>query len=451
MHAKNCLIYIMIGIVLLLPTFSSVSAQENITVEVNMLGEEPRTLYNSPVMVAGVWHIVGITIENHNFQNINLKFYSGSSIPSSGNQDESNYYEWRYNSNTQQWTDLKQHEGYTYINATNSEKTDNTYSFCIGIKDTFPDIIGYNENWTLDVYTDGDEVYSQNIVIEKPSVGLSKSHDDLITFRVDPFTETDIAKDDPSVDEYFIIGNQGNIPLVINVNYGTYSDLIDVANSGERLSPSEKFNHYLTLHTESWPAGILSSTGIAFGEIPEELLITTSSLSFEPSISIDAADVEIRVGYSNYIIQQVPGTSIVFQYEESLEMYEGQIRDIKVYISGDGTVNLDIWADEINVEILSVSARDQTGIPMTIRSTNTSEYAVTIEVEAIRENKVGEITYELEIDGKYHTYTTEITIGPPREEDSQALNLPVSSLIIGFLIIAVVGYMISIQIRHRRK
>ena len=71
--------------------------------------------------------------------------------------------------------------------------------------------------------------------------------------------------------------------------------------------------------------------------------------------------------------------------------------------------------------------------------------------EAIRENKVGKITYELEIDGKYHTYTTEITIDPPKKNNNEELDLPVSTIIIGFIIILVVGYMIFTQIRHRRR
>ena len=87
----------------------------------------------------------------------------------------------------------------------------------------------------------------------------------------------------------------------------------------------------------------------------------------------------------------------------------------------------------------------------TIIVCNDSEYAVTIKVEALRENKVGEITYELEVNGKYYTYTTEITIEPPRQGDIGSTDLPISSIFIGFLIIIVVGYMIFTQIKHRKR
>ena len=450
MHAKKYLIISALILVLMMPFFSSTTAQDEATIEINMLGEEPQTRFGDPVIVAGLWHIVKITFEQQNFQTITLKFYNGDSIPSTEDQDESNYYEWKYDKTTQEWTEVSEYE-YTYINLTNSQVTGNSYSFCVGVKDTLPDIVRFTQNWTLDVYADGGKVSSKNIVVEKPSLGLAKMHHDVVTFRVEPFTEETIAKDDPSLDEYFIIGNPGNVPLDITVNYGSYNEIIDIANSGDKLPPDGKFNHFVTLNSQSWKPGFLSIAGIVQGAIPENLMITTGTFSFETSHTIDAADIEISVGRSDYTIQLIPGSNIVFQYEESLEMYEGQKRDLKVYISGEGTANLDVWADEINVEILSISGRDQTGAPLTITSTNDSEYAVTIRVEAIRENKVGEITYELEIDGKYYTYTTEITIGPPREEDSEAINLPASSILIGFVIIIVAGYMISTQIRHRRK
>jgi hypothetical protein len=252
-------------------------------------------------------------------------------------------------------------------------------------------------------------------------------------------------------EEYFIIGNTGNLPLTITIDYGAYNQLFDITNSSDKLSPDNSFNHFATLHAESWKAGVFTVDGIAVGTIPEDLIITTAAITLETSTSLDAADIEVSVGYSDYKIQAIPDTNIVFQYPESLEMYEGQIRDIRVYISGEGTAKLDIWADEINVEILSISARDQTGTPLTVTSTDTSEYAVTISVEALRENKVGEITYELEIDGRYHTYTTEITISAPEQEEGGVVDIPVSSVIIGLIIVLVVGYMISIQIRHRRK
>ena len=452
MGIKKCIILSMISIVLLFPVFSSAVADDIDSVEIHMLGEQSRTRFNSPVIVAGIWHYIKITSEEQTFQTITIKLYKGSSIPSAGNQDESTYYEWKYDSTAlEKWTDLREYDGYSYINSTNCEITDNTYAFCVGIKHTFPNVAGYCENWTLDIYADGDEAYSTNVVIETPTSGLSKSHHDTITFRVDPFTETDTTNEE----EYFIVGNTGNLPLIITIDYGADNQLFgfDVTNSSSKLSPGNSFNHFVTLHAEPSKAGIFTVTGEGkvTEKIPDNLIITTAPITLPISKSVNAAKLEVSVGYSNYKIQAISNTSIIFQYPESLEMYEGQERDIKVYFSGEGTAELEIWADEINVEILSISAKDQTGHSLTITSTDTSEYAVTIRVRALRENKVGEITYQLETDGRYNIYTTEITISAPQQEDGEVASIPASTVIIGLIIIIVVIYMISIQIRHRRR
>ncbi|MCK5458366.1 MAG: hypothetical protein KAI20_00625, partial [Thermoplasmatales archaeon] len=318
-------------------------------------------------------------------------------------------------------------------------------------KDTLPDIADYYENWTLEIYknNDADKLYSENVVLEKPMVGLAKTHADVIKFNVDPFTEMDVKGDD-----YFIIGNTGNIPLDIAVVYGAYNDVIEVTDYGKKLSPYTTFNHYVTLHSGSWKPGILKIPGTegSTGSIPSSLVITTAVITFEITTIINAADLEVYIGHSNYTIEEIPGTHIVFQYEEQLEMNEGQIRDITAYISGEGNATLDISGDEVNVAVLKITSEDQEGTPLIITSTNTSEYAVTIRVEALRENKVGVINYELDVDGEIQTFSTQITVGSPLQQaTSGEINIPSTTIIIALCIIFVIGYMIFAQIRHGRR
>jgi len=167
------------------------------------------------------------------------------------------------------------------------------------------------------------EIFSKTVVIEKPKIGLSKSHDDVIPFRVEPFKETEISKtiDDDNLenDEYFIIGNTGNIPLNIVVNYGVYNAILEVSENGNKLSANEKFNHFITLNAPEWQAGVLTISGTVTGIIPEDLIITTAPFTLETSPVIQAANVEVYVGYSNYQIELIPGTNVVFQYEKNLE------------------------------------------------------------------------------------------------------------------------------------
>jgi hypothetical protein len=431
----------------LIPLFNSVSAIDEINIKIHMIGEDEKTRFESPVIVAGIWHFINVTFEETNFQNLFLKLFKGDSIPETIARNESNYYEWKYNSNSQEYIDINEYEGYSYIDVNRSEKNNNIYSFCLGLKDTFPEIEDYWENWTLEIYKDTIELYSTNVVLEKPLVGLSRSHADSIKFHINPFQEI-IAQGD----DYFIIENVGNVPLITSIDYPSYNDILDIINSSDILSAKNSLIYNITLNSKSWKPGILEIPGFVYGAIPSNLIITVAAFTFKPNITIDAADLEISVGHSNYKIEPIPGSNIVFQYEEELEMYEGEIKDIIVYLSGDGRVTLDVTDDGENVDIIKVTTKDKIGTPLTITSTNTSEYEIVIQVEAIRENKVGIINYELEIDGKIQTYETQISIGPPQnEETSEGINLPISTLIIILLIIIVIGYIIFTQFKHRRR
>ena len=142
---------------------------------------------------------------------------------------------------------------------------------------------------------------------------------------------------------------------------------------------------------------------------------------------------------------------IVFQYEKNLEMNEGEIREIAVYISGSGVATLDIWSDEKNITILKISSKNQEGTPQTVISTDTSEYVVTVKIEAIRENKIGYLYYELETDGETQTFITQINVGSPSSGEQASNTVPIMAIIVIVCIFLVIGYMISTHMKHRRR
>lgn len=448
MGIKNCLILFIVFTLGIFSFFPSVCA-DDVNVNIHMLGEDARTRFDNPVIVAGIWHYINITLNDQVSTDLTLKFYKGDSIPAKGLRDETNYYEWKYNANNQVWTDENEYGGNSYINDMNCQKTSNTYSFCVGVADTLSSITGQYENWTLDIYKDGGMLYSEKVLLEKPIIGPAKYHADVIKFYVEPFTELDVEGDD-----YIIVENVGNVPLEINIDYKTFNDLFEVTNSSKKLSPHGTFNLYFTLHSESWKPGILkiSGTNAVIASIPNYLIVITAPITFNVSQIINAANLEVYVGHSNYIIQELPGTNIVFQYEKELEMNEGQIRDINVYISGEGNVTLDIRGDEENLQILKVTSEDKEGSPLTITSTNTSENTVTIRVEALKENKVGIITYNLMVDGEIQTFSTKISIGPPlSQQETSGVNLPSTAIVVALCIIFVIVYISYTQIRHKRR
>ena len=442
------MIVFIVFIIGLLPLFSTVSADNDLNLKIHIIGEKTQTRFGDPVIVAGIWHHINVTVENQDFKKLSLKFYNGDHIPTEEERNATNYYEWKYDENIQAlWKDEMEYEGRSYLNSENCRKNNDVYSFCIGIKDTFPEILYYHENWTLEVYKDENKLFFKSVVVEKPTVGLAKSHADLIKFNVAPFTETVVFHNDS-----FKIENTGNIPLNISINYEADDDIIEVMGSNIILSPYSGSFHNVTLRSKSWKPGIIEIEGTISGKIPSSHIITTANFTLTSAPVISSADLKIFVGHSNYEIYEMP-EAIVFQYEKNLEMNEGEIRDITVYISGSGVATLNIWSDEKNITILKISSKNQEGTPQTVISTDTSEYVITVKIEAIRENKIGFLYYALETGGENQTFITQINIGSPSSQTGeQASNTTYTmTIIIIICFILVAGYMISTHIKHKRR
>ena len=450
MNHKTCIIIVLLIIIGLLPLFSSVSADNDVTVNIHMIGEKTRTRFNNPLIVAGIWHHINITAENQEFNELSLKFYNGESIPVTGERNATNYYEWKYDENNQtSWIDIMEYDGRTYIDNANCLKNSKLYSFCVGIKDTFPDTAYHHENWTLEIYKDEDKIYSEDIVVEKPTVALAKSHADLIKFNVDPFTEMDAPGDD-----FFIVKNTGNIPLDINIDYGAYNDIIKENSFNMTISPDSTNEYNITVQSEFWKPGVIEILGSISGSVSGSYIIITAIITFETSIKMNAPNLKISVGHNAYEITEIKDTNIVFQHIKNIDMSEGEVKDIDVYVSGNGTVTLDIWSDERNVTILNVFSKNQeVETPLIINSVDTSEYAVTVKVEAIRENKIGFLYYNLEMDGETQIFVTQISVGPPSSTAGETTSntIPITTIILIICFMLVAGYMISSYMKHRRR
>ena len=447
MGIKNYSIIFIIVIACLLPLFSIVSSDDNIIIDIHIVKEKSRTRFDNPIIVAGIWHYINITIEDNVFDELILKLFEGDIAPLINLRNETNYYEWNYNSNNDLWSDVNEYEGYSYINNTGCQKKHKMYSFYVGIKDTLPEITNYYKNWSLEIYRDTNQLYSTKVVIEKPLVGLAKSHADIVKFDVEPYTEKNIRGKD-----YSTIKNVGNIPLNITFNYEKYNDIIEITNLSRTLSPDKISDHYIYIQTSSWKPGILDISGSVTGSIPSYLIITTAIITLPTTVEINAPDLEISVGHSNYKIQIIPDTNIVFQYEKIIEINEGQKKDVTVYVSGEGETTLNILSDEKNIAILKITGQDHEGSPLTIISTNLSEYSVTIQIEGLRENKIGVIYYELLTNGLTQTYSTQVNVGPPlTEETYNEITTSITTIIVVLCIIFVIGYIIFTQIKHKRR
>jgi len=412
-----------------------------------MLQGEQQTRFNLPVLVTGIWHYINITT-NQDYDDLSFRIYKGASQPI-GEKNETNYYEWGYQKNAAPvWSDKS---GYmvTYIQPGFCQRTNRQYSFCIGVKDFMPNIVDYYENWTLDVIDNGAVIHTERVVVEKPKTGVSLSKPSNIIFHVDPFTLMDAAGDN-----FFKIGNIGNIPLYVDFDNATYSD-VTITDVNEKFLPDEIVTHYVTVHSRSWPPGIKTIKIQLTGSYPQTYFVdTNATVTLYTSFIIDVPQLVIYVGHSNYQIEEIQGTGITFQYLEKLTMYEGEIRDVTAYLSGNGAVTARISADEKNISMLKLSDNGmETSSPITFTSTNTSERIIKITVKALSEGTIGTLTYEITGNGVTKTYTTQITIGPPQSSKEEETGGPLSvmQLVIIGIVLLVVVYMIVSYLRNRKR
>jgi hypothetical protein len=442
------IILLAIGTISLIP----VGRAAEIVVDVHILGESTQLSSGQQVLIAGIWHQINVTIEGLQPDTVTIKLYKGDTVPT-GDKNATNYYEWSYNSSYDfPWRDVIRHRGFHYIKNASCVKTGNLYSFCVGISDTLPNVVFYKEPWMLEVYGDNTRIYREEIIIEKQTKGIAKSHGDFISFYIDPFTEMIDAASD-----HIILKNTGNVPLEITIDYDPYNDLLEFTRFPQKISPYSNGEYYIQLHSESWQPQLMSGTGVCEGKVPDYLIVndTDATVVLFSSLAIDGPSLKIFVGHSAYELNTLLGSDITFQYKKHINMLEGEIRDISVYLSGDGEVNLDIWADEQNVKIHQIlSQQQEVESPFTMRSSSSYEHTIVIRVEAIRENHVGYIHYDIQHDGNTQSFETQITIEPPTSTSQEESSLNITSnmtIIVVICIVFVIGYMVISQVRYRRK
>jgi hypothetical protein len=368
-------------------------------------------------------------------------------MPTESERDETNYYEWKYDTNSETpWIDVQQYAGRVYIQPEKCSLKAFTYSYFLGIKDTLPTQPRFSyKNWTLVVYADEEQIASEDIVVEKPTVGIAKTHGDIIIFNIDPFTEMTATGHD-----YFRIENTGNIPLIINVDYGSTDEILEYAKFNSRIAPYESgvFDG-LRIQSEVWPPGIQEFEGIVSGEVPNASTIPVTSYSFDTSVGVAAPTLEMYVAHANYKIETF-SSGITFQYPETLEMDEDETKDINVYISGDGLVDINIRSK--NLSILNIwSGNNEVDPPFTVSSTAISEQIIKIRVQAIRETNAAYLYYDVNDGQNMKDYKTKISIGPPQSSDSIVTVDNTLIIAIVVVILMVAGYMIYSQMKYRRR
>lgn len=410
-------------------------------------------------MIAGLWNNINIDMKEIGLRNIRLIIYKGDSVPNIKNA--SNYYEWTYTENNPEpWQSQVIYNNYTYIDSSKCEKNGAIYSFYVGVRNTLPKDIFSREQWNIKIYSNNDLVYSDFFWLERATYGLARSRGDNIHFNVDPFTEMQSYGSD-----YFTFRNTGNVPLKINARYPDFLDFVEFINFESHMSPKKNYNFELLVNSGSWQPQRIIREGTISAEVPGDYIIDDDDamVYLKTAFKLDLPVLRVFVGHSGYELEDILDTGLTFQYKKNVQMYEGEIIDLNAYVSGDGTINLDIWTNDTkNIRILKIFKNDvEITSPFDIISTSTEEQHIVVRVEAIREGQTGDINYDFKTDtGRRANYQTRIIIGPPQEpekdDSSEKTHLTFGSntLITGIVVISVLAaiiYMFFSQIKHKRR
>ena len=446
-------VLILFSITILIPVLSIASEEQSVDVSLALIKNQPRYLNGLPIMVAGLWHMINISFEDI-FEDdmFRLKMYLGDDLPVQRTQ--SNYYEWSYDV-------VNGFDGdhqYSYTSSFMDEDvcyaSEDAIGFCVGIKDSLPNEVFHRENWTIEIYLGQNQIHSEMFILEKPTKGFAKTHGDRIEFSVDPFKEMEIQASD-----YIILKNTGNVPLAIDIDYTEMNAYISFESFDEQLFPQEKGTYEIVLKSESWQPQFISQSGLATASVPLSYLIiedanTSSSIYLQSSLVLDVPTMQVFVGHSMYQLDMFGDTSLSYQYKKSISMQEGEIKQLQVYISGNGSASLSISSRNENISILDVRLNDkEMTLPVSIISTETSEQVISITVKAVSENHHGYIDYILENEEELRMFSTKILVGPPESNPADS-TLTRSSNMVVFVVCAFMFagvYIVYSFIRHKKR
>ena len=449
MIGKTCIIFFLTSLMLLNPifvTYGVCASVDNVTI--NIPGEVQRTEENKPIIVAGLWHYLNITLINSVPSKLSVLWYKGTTIPTSEQRDETTYYSWEYDGS---WKDTSGYgEGlYSYIEENNCNKIDNLYSFYLGVRsdvveNTDIDTLDH-DIWTMEIKADNILINSRQFYVEEPIVGFAQKSAEYYVYT-DPFTETILE-----LDHSFGIINPNNVPFEIEMTYTQFASRFNTTNKDAVVHPFSTSEHEVKINTLEWPPGIITVQGIILAKPIYVLETGFVSLPIAPIQNFPY--IKLYVGHSGYIIYESISSNIVFQYEEKLEAEYDEIKNINSFVSGNGNVTIKKITVE-NATLLNTYHEDFLieNMPYFFKSTNKSEEKIITEVQFTEPDVTALIHYELDFDGKeIQTFTTQIEVGPKSNEPGPPVDTTITMIVVAICIIAVVGYIIYNQMKYRRR
>jgi hypothetical protein len=452
MQRKRIVLYVLLlGLLSIISSIPQTISADNVLLTVNIIGEEPVIKDDKFVLIAGIWHDISIQTELSTYNKIALTIYKQNDDLMEKN--ETNYYQWIFQqSNSFSALNTLNYTA-EYIDVDSCTKDEDTLVFRVGVQDVLPDEIFAQQEWMIQISGDSTPLLQEEIILEKPTRGFAKSHGDHLSFNVDPFTEMQTQASD-----YIILKNTGNVPLFVKLSYAGLDDYLTFSQNNNIISPKDQQHYQLLLTSSSWQPQRIAQEGVANAEVLTEYIIGGESsgvaVSLQTAFIIDIPQVDIFVGHSDYMLENLFGDKgLAFQYKQSITMEEGETETVHAYISGEGTGKMTITVDDsLILESVTLNDNDISST-FNFESTNEKEQHLAVQIKAKSEDNNGKIHYTIESDGQIKRFSTTVYVQAPTIPDDTLITTGTSPITI-FVLIGVIiaaGFMLYNHLSYGRK
>jgi len=432
------IILVMAAILSFLPEYVSASTPYSVGISVTPLhSKAAASSGGEPLLYTGVWNYVNITV-NPFPASLNITAFLGNAFPENGSMLD--LYEWSYSSLNKSWYDPLYN---SFINASLSEIGNGTFSFVCGMYDK-----AISGTWTMQLTVNSTMIYEGSLAVSQPSVGLTVSAPDFSIYA-NPF-ETSLLNSS-TWQETAMIQNTGDLPETIGASFNSTQSYIQLAENGIVLQPGSATYSSLIVNAGNWSPQVIPFSGFVVASSSGAISVGNNA-QLIPEVDFPISG-DIIVGHYGYVLGTFANFTI--EYEHSLSLVYGRMGIEKIYLTGNGTIQIgaSLSSPFALAYISSGSANGTT--PLTLQMLPYREYLVTVGFREGRPATAGTLSLTLFLPNSPQTrsYAASIAVtGLPSQKAEGGVSAhPEGEFAIAFAafaVLATAAIMLFIRKRH---
>ncbi len=347
-----------------------------------------------PVLVAGVWHRVSVTLASQPQNSLALWAH----LVGYQKQDMSSYYRWERDETNDTWFDPLYD---AFIRPELSSSGGTEVLFHIGI-----DAAAIPGTWRLEIIQDGLPIAEWLLEVRSPQISYGLSSADF-NFRAEPWTAATLSSEDQG--QYLRVINQGNIPLRLHVSFDKLQNRLSLVNPSDVAHVNDDTRYFLRLTLDPRPPQIIKVKGVSRVEV-DHVVPSPGASQLLPAIEGEF-NLNVVVGRTGYSVQALG--NLIFQTLETLRADYGSLVTWQVYLTGDQEVSFQVEVNEARL-VGVLQGESRLVLPAVLTTFPDAELPLTMQVRTDVPSTVAEVTFTIRIleTGEVKVFRTTITVGP---------------------------------------